>query len=103
VDEREITVRYGADSPKRSPEPVEKIDPEADEIQIGFGDSPCGELNTVALRNLSAWVGRVSPISRSPVPSKTPLSPPTINTNPVIFFPVIFSLLFFPLFPVNAD
>jgi len=36
-------------SPKREPQKPETIDPETGEIQNGFGDSPCAELNALAL------------------------------------------------------
>src|SRR5262249_21387035 len=45
---------YVAAAPKSKPD--ERFDPETGEIQNGFGDNPCAELNAAALRNLPAWV-----------------------------------------------
>jgi hypothetical protein len=41
---------------KSRPGVDEKLDPETGEIQNGFDDNPCAEVNAAALKNLSAWV-----------------------------------------------
>jgi hypothetical protein len=56
--ERILALGY---SPKRSaPEATETFDPETGEIigevENGFTDNPCAELNQLALKNLAAWV-----------------------------------------------
>src|SRR5262249_50793054 len=54
--ERILALGYTA---KRTPEPVEKVDPDTGEITSGPGDGRCAELNDVAIRNLSAWVPKL--------------------------------------------
>jgi hypothetical protein len=55
-DYRERMLSLGYVSGKSRPKTDEKFDPETGQIQNGFGDSPCIELNAVAIKNLSAWV-----------------------------------------------
>jgi hypothetical protein len=55
-DYRERILGLGYVSGKSRAKPDERFDPETGEIQNGFGDSPCAELNAVAIKNLSAWV-----------------------------------------------
>ena len=45
------TSKPRADENEKTP----SFDPETGEIQNGFGDSPCAELNAAALKNLAAW------------------------------------------------
>jgi hypothetical protein len=54
-DYRERILALGY-APQQKPRVEEKFDPETGEIQNGFGDNPCAELNAAALSNLPAWV-----------------------------------------------
>jgi hypothetical protein len=57
-DYRERLLAMGLVSEKVKPE---RFDPETGEVQNGFGDNPCAELNAAALSNLPAWVPELLP------------------------------------------
>jgi hypothetical protein len=56
--ERILKLGYTTTNPKDKlkRQRTERIDPETGEIENGFGDNLCAELNAIALKNLDKWV-----------------------------------------------
>jgi hypothetical protein len=55
-DYRDRILALGYTSSKQAAPETETVYPETGEIQNGFDDSPCADLNQIAIRNLAKWV-----------------------------------------------